>query len=110
MENTCRVPRSRTFGWSSGVAAGSSRSSRSLTIAWQTSIRKPATPRSYQKRSTSSNASRTSGFHQLRSGWEGRKLLRKYWPEASSSVHAEPPKFDSQLFGGPPPAAASAHT
>ena len=57
IENTWRTARRRTSGWSSSVTAGSSRSSRSLTIAWHTSIRKPAIPRANQKRRMSSNAS-----------------------------------------------------
>ena len=40
----------RTLGGSLSVASGLSRSSRSLTMPWATSIRKPATPRSNQKR------------------------------------------------------------
>ena len=39
-----------THQWSSFVAGGLSRSSRSLTIEWHTSMRKPATPRSNQNR------------------------------------------------------------
>ena len=77
IENTCLTARRRTSGWSSGVTAGSSRSSRSLTIAWQTSIRKPAMPRSNQKRRMSSNAPRTSSFHQLRSGWRRQEVLEE---------------------------------
>ena len=67
-------------------------------------------PRANQKRRISSNAPRTSSFHQLRSGCVGRKFLRKYWPVGSCSSHAEPPKFDSQLFGGPPSGVGSAQT
>ena len=52
----------------------------------QTSIRNPATPRSHQKRTMSSNSRRTSSSHQLRSGWAASKLCRKYWPLASSKL------------------------
>ena len=57
-----------------------------------------------------SNSSRTSGFHQLRSGCSLRKLCKKYCPVVSSRVHAGPPKLDAQLLGGPPSSDGSAHT
>ena len=70
---------------------GTSGSSGSLPMRCTTSTRKPSTPRSSQKRSTSCIASTTSGLSQLRSGCSGRKRCRYYWPVASSQVHAGPP-------------------
>ena len=63
-------------GWSSGVAAGSSRSSRSLTIACATSIRKPAIAAVEPEAQDVVERARTSSFHQFRSGWLGRNLCR----------------------------------
>ncbi len=47
-----------------------------LVRPWATSTRKPSTPRSSQKRSTSSNMSPTSGLRQSRSGWVESKRWR----------------------------------
>ena len=55
-------------------------------------MRKPAAPRSNQKRRMRSNSSTRSGFHQLRSGCSGTKWCRYHWPVASSKLHAGPPK------------------
>ena len=74
----------------------------SLTMPWATSIRKPATPRSSQKRSTDSNSSMTFGLSQLKSGCEESKMCRYHWP-SSIWVQAGPPNTDSQLFGGSSP-------
>ena len=71
-------------------------------MQWTTSMRKPSTPRSSQKRSTPCMASTTSGFDQLRSGCCGRNRWRYHCPVASSSVQAGPPKAARQLFGGAP--------
>ena len=95
---------------SSSVAGGLSRNSLSLIIMLHTSIRNPATPRSHQKRTMSSNSRRTSSFHQFRSGCAVSKLCRKYWPLASSSSQAGPPKMLTQLLGGPPSGLGSAQT
>ena len=71
------------------------------------SIRTPATPRSNQKRSTSSCSSRTSSFSQLRSGCSGAKRCRYHSAGVPSSscvcVQALPPKMDDQSFGGSSP-------
>ena len=61
---------------SSSVAGGLSRSKASLIIMLHTSMRNPATPRSHQKRTMSSNSARTDSFHQLRSGCSATKLCR----------------------------------
>ena len=45
---------------------------RPCRCRWTTSMRKPSTPRSSQKRSTSCIASTTSGLRQFRSGCSGR--------------------------------------
>ena len=70
-------------------------------MQWITSIRKPSTPRSSQKRSVSCIAATTSGFAQFRSGCSGRKRWRYHCPVASSQVQAGPfGKAARQLFGG----------
>ena len=51
---------------------GLSRKAASSIRWWMASTRKPSTPRSSQKRSTSSMAARTSGLRQFRSGCCGR--------------------------------------
>ena len=73
---TGRWPKSCASSGSSAVAGGLSRSSASLTIMLHTSMRKPSTPRSNQNRMMSSNVSRTSSFHQFRSGCSRRWLCR----------------------------------
>src|SRR5688500_14602319 len=74
-------------------------------------MRKPYTPRSSQKRTTSIIAALTSGLRQLRSGCTGEKLARKYCCRVSSQAHAEPSflmlLIAAQLFGGLPSALAS---
>ena len=81
--------------------SGMSGSAGSLPMRWTTSARKPSTPRSSQKRSTSCIASTTSGLSQLRSGCWGRKGCRYHCSVASSHVHAgPPPKAAGQLLGG----------
>ena len=57
-------------------------------------------------------ASRTSGFHQLRSGCCGRNECRYHWPVASSKVHALPARGNEliQLLGGEPSGRESAQT
>ena len=92
------------------MAGGLSRRSLSLIIMLHTSMRNPATPRSHQKRTMSSNSRRTSSFHQFRSGWAASKLCRKYWPLASSSSQAGPPKMLTQLLGRLPSGLGSAQT
>ena len=80
---------------------------RSCAIA---SSRKPSTPRSSQKRSTSCIAASTSGLSQLRSGCSGMNECRYYWPVRSSSVHARADGLERrrQSFGGPPSGARRA--
>ena len=81
--------------------SGMSGSAGSLPMRCTTSARKPSTPRSSQKRSTSCIASTTSGLSQLRSGCWGRKVCRYHCSVASSQVHAgPPPKAAGQLLGG----------
>ena len=81
--------------------SGMSGSAGSLPMRCTTSARKPSTPRSSQKRSTSCIAATTSGLSQLRSGCWGRKVCRYHCPVASSHVHAgPPPKAAGQLLGG----------
>ena len=81
--------------------SGMSGSAGSLPMRCTTSTRKPSTPRSSQKRSTSCIAATTSGLSQLRSGCWGRKVCRYHCSVASSHVHAgPPPKAAGQLLGG----------
>ncbi|MDF2711488.1 MAG: hypothetical protein K0R62_7140 [Nonomuraea muscovyensis] len=61
-------------------------------------MRNPSTPRSNQKRSTSSNSRCTSGLSQLRSGCSGANRWRYHCP-SGTCVHAGPPKIDDQSFG-----------
>ena len=79
----CRRTRTPMNCWSSGsssVAGGLSRSSLSLIIMLHTSMRNPATPRSHQKRTISSNSRRTSSFHQLRSGCGRLEVVQEVLP------------------------------
>ena len=78
----------------------------SFTRCQSASTRKPSTPRSSQKRSTSSIACTTAGLRQLRSGCSaGRR------GSSTGGRFVELPraaaKQESQLFGGPPPGAGS---
>ncbi len=57
-------------------------------------------------------ASRTSGFHQLRSGCSGVNECRYHWPVASSKAQALPARGNEliQLLGGEPSGRESAQT
>ncbi|CFE41199.1 Uncharacterised protein [Mycobacterium tuberculosis] len=78
-----------------------------LAMPCATSMRKPSTPRSSQKRSVFSKSSRISGLSQFRSGCSVSKRCRYHWPGLPSGsrtrVQAGPPNTDSQLFGGSDP-------
>ena len=73
-----------------------------LTMPWATSTRKPSAPRSSQNRRIARNSSHTSGFSQLRSGWEESNRCRYHCP-SGTRVHARPPNKDFQLLGGSSP-------
>ena len=96
MLNSCRCPSARVSASSPSTASGLSRRSTSLTIPCATSIRKPAIPRSNQNRRMSSNADRTSSFHQFRSGCSAQEvvevvLLRGLVPRPrGTSEHGHP--------------------
>ena len=74
----------------------------SLAMPCATSIRKPSTPRSSQKRSVRSRSAATSGLDQSRSGCSAANRCRYHWP-SGTRVQAGPPKRDCQLFGGSAP-------
>src|SRR5207245_9073392 len=94
------------------TAPALSRSRGSLAILNTASRRKPSTPRSNQKRSTSCIAVSTSGLSQLRSGCCGRNECRYHWLVLWSKVQAPPAarKHESQSFGGPPSGVLSRQT
>ncbi len=77
-------------------------SARSLARPWATLTRKPATPRSDQKRSVVRKSVRTSGWSQFRSGCSGANRRRYHCP-SGSRVHAGPPKQETQSVGGSEP-------
>ena len=111
------MPRRRSWIVSQSSSCGArrpalSRSSGSLAMRAIASRRKPSTPRSSQKRSTSCIAASTSGLSQSRSGCSGMNECRYYWPVRASSVQAGPTasNSDRQSFGGPPSGAPSRHT
>ena len=91
--------------WSSGsssVAGGLSRSSLSLIIMLHTSIRKPATPRSHQKRTMSSNSRRTSSFHQSRSGCGRLEVVEVVLAAGLVEVPGRPPEDADPVVGRAP--------
>ena len=53
------------------------------------SSRMPSTPRSSQKRITSSTASSTAGLSKFRSGWCEKKRCQKYCPATGSKVQLD---------------------
>ncbi|CAM5735161.1 hypothetical protein SALBM311S_10370 [Streptomyces alboniger] len=90
-------------------ASGSGESGRSgcLKRPAATSMRKPSTPRSSQKRSVRSNSSATSGVRQFQSGCSGVNMCRYHWPGRPSAsvtrLQAGPPNMACQLLGGSAP-------
>ena len=97
---SCSSSRS-TYGCGSGPRR-SRAAPGSLTSRAAESIRTPATPRSNQKRSTSSCSRRTAGWDQLRSGCSGAKRWRYHSP-SSTRVQGEPPNSRRQSLGGSSP-------
>ncbi len=65
-------------------------------------MRTPATPRSNQKRSTSSCSRRTSGWAQFRSGCSGVNRWRYHSP-SGTRVQVRPENCEGQLLGGSSP-------
>ena len=79
--------------------------SGSLPSRWTTSMRKPSTPRSSQKRSVSCIAASTSGLAQLRSGCSGGNECRYHWPVARSWRPRRPDRArtrSASRWGAPP--------
>ena len=84
-----------------GRRGGFEASSACLKKALKTSSRKPSTPRSSQPRIIASWAARTAGSRQLRSGCSAQERVQVELPAAAvPASQAEPPKNDTQLFGG----------
>jgi hypothetical protein len=64
-------------------------------------MRNPSTPRLNQNRRMSANSVCTCGLVQFRSGCRELYRCRNHCP-SGTCVHADPPKRDCQLLGGPP--------
>ncbi|MGW0576650.1 hypothetical protein ACWD25_11915 [Streptomyces sp. NPDC002920] len=65
-------------------------------MPWATSMRKPSTPRSNQKRRIEANSARTSWLSQLRSGCSGAKRWRYHW----HGYHGDPQRTAERFRDG----------